>query len=151
MDRGLEPKPLAGLEEIPLYVPGKSGGGKKADKPVRLASNESPFGASPSVQAALAEAVARSHRYPPPGGAALATALSKHFGLPVERLVCGAGSDELIALLVRGLCRHRRLRVACPARIYRSSLGNSGGAGSSAGDWVGSQSAYVAGVARRTM
>ncbi len=101
MSRGLEPEPLAGLEEIPLYVPGKSGGGKKADKPVRLASNESPFGASPSVQAALAEAVARSHRYPPPGGAALATALSKHFGLPVERLVCGAGSDELIALLVR--------------------------------------------------
>ena len=101
MDRGLEPEPLAGLEEIPLYVPGKSGGGKKADKPVRLASNESPFGASPTVLAALAEAVARGHRYPPPGGAALATALSQHFGLPVERLVCGAGSDELIALLVR--------------------------------------------------
>ena len=101
MGEGGEPEPLAGLEAIPLYVPGKSGGKRRAENPVRLASNEGAFGASPSVQEAMAQACARGHRYPPPGGAGLASALSKHYGLAVERLVCGAGSDELIALLVR--------------------------------------------------
>jgi histidinol-phosphate aminotransferase len=41
------------------------------------------------------------HRYPDGGAAALREAIGKRFGLEPSRIVCGAGSDELIALLIK--------------------------------------------------
>jgi histidinol-phosphate aminotransferase len=42
------------------------------------------------------------HRYPDPGWSALQAAIAKRYGLEAGRIVCGNGSDELIALLMRG-------------------------------------------------
>jgi len=41
------------------------------------------------------------HRYPDGGAHALRHALAKKFDIPLEKIVCGAGSDELIHLLVQ--------------------------------------------------
>lgn len=44
------------------------------------------------------------HRYPDPHHVELRGALSAYLGVPVEQLLCGAGSDELIDWLLRAIC-----------------------------------------------
>ena len=68
---------------------------------IKLASNEGALGASPHAVAALQEAASDVFRYPDGGCQALRDALGERFGLDPARMVCGAGSDELIGLLCR--------------------------------------------------
>jgi histidinol-phosphate aminotransferase len=86
--------------EISPYVGGKSSvpGGRK---PIKLSSNEGALGPSPKAIEAAGKAAAEMHRYPDGGASALRGAIGKRFGLDPERIVCGAGSDELIALLIK--------------------------------------------------
>ena len=95
------PRPRPGILEISPYVGGKAeaGGGVPV---IKLSSNESAIGPSPKAKAAYADLAATLHRYPDGGATALRRALGRRFNLDPERLVCGAGSDELLALLVRG-------------------------------------------------
>jgi len=94
------PVPRPGILDIAPYVGGRAGlpGQRRV---VRLASNESPLGPSPRAIAAYRDRAAELHRYPDGGATALRAALAGHYGLDAERIVCGAGSDELIALLCR--------------------------------------------------
>ncbi|MGF1639439.1 MAG: histidinol-phosphate transaminase [Rhodospirillales bacterium] len=94
------PRPRPGLEEIAPYVGGESGIAG-VDRVIKLASNESALGPSPAAIAALREAADGIHRYPDGGCTALRRALADCFRLDAERIVCGAGSDELIGLLCR--------------------------------------------------
>ena len=94
------PVPRPGILEITPYVGGKSSAAGAA-KPIKLSSNEGALGPSPKAIEAAAKAAADMHRYPDGSATALRTALGKHFGLDPARIVCGAGSDELIALLVK--------------------------------------------------
>jgi len=64
-------------------------------------SNENALGPSPQAIAAYQAAARQLHRYPDAGAAGLRSALASRHGLEASRIVCGAGSDELIALLVR--------------------------------------------------
>lgn len=65
--------------------------------PVRsLHLNESPFGPAPSVVAAMQRAAADLNRYPDHDGAELVAALSARTGVPAERIVIGAGTNELL-------------------------------------------------------
>ena len=93
------PKPKAGILDIAPYVGGKSktSSGVKA---VKLSSNETPLGASPAAIAAFQESAKTLHRYPDGTAAALREAIAEVYNLPVDQLICGAGSDELIGLLV---------------------------------------------------
>lgn len=50
-------------------------------------------------------AAAGCNRYPDPQPAALVQALATLYGVPVERLLVGRGSDEMIDVLVRAFCR----------------------------------------------
>jgi histidinol-phosphate aminotransferase len=68
---------------------------------IRLASNESPLGPSPHAVRAYRRFSDELHRYPDGGHEALRAAIAARHGLPADRIVCGAGSDELIGLLVR--------------------------------------------------
>jgi len=68
---------------------------------IRLASNESPLGPSPRAIAAYRDMAGELHRYPDGGHEALRAAIAARHGLEADRIVCGAGSDELIGLLVR--------------------------------------------------
>ncbi|MCR6502089.1 histidinol-phosphate transaminase [Shinella sp. CPCC 101442] len=64
-----------------------------------LGSNENPYGTSPSVGAALWGLV--PSRYSDSTCAALREAISDRLGVAAERIVCGNGSEELIAALCR--------------------------------------------------
>jgi histidinol-phosphate aminotransferase len=94
------PTPRPGILEIAPYV-----GGEAVlpgiDKPIRLASNEGALGASPRAMAAYRALAGDLHRYPDGAAQELRAALGQRHGLDPARIVVGAGSDELIALLVR--------------------------------------------------
>ena len=90
-------RPRQGILDIAPYVPGKStvGGGPV----IKLSSNETPFGPSPrAIEAYLKEAQTLS-RYPDGTARPLREAIAKLYGLDPARIVCGAGSDELLSLL----------------------------------------------------
>ncbi len=94
------PTPRPGLLGITPYVGGKSTA--PGGRVIKLASNESPLGPSPRALAAYREAADTLFRYPDGGSTALRTALAAHHGIDAGRIVCGNGSDELLALLARG-------------------------------------------------
>lgn len=66
---------------------------------VKLSSNENPFGPSDAAKEAFRKAAYSLHRYPSSDHAGLRTAIAEVHGLDPERIVCGAGSDELISFL----------------------------------------------------
>lgn len=84
--------------EIKPYKPGTSKVAGKKD-PIKLSSNENALGASPKALTALHDSASNIQRYPDGGSTELRNALGKLHGLDAERIVCGAGSDELIAFL----------------------------------------------------
>jgi histidinol-phosphate aminotransferase len=94
------PQPRPGILEVDPYVGGESKA-PGVSRVIRLASNESALGPSAKAMAAYEVASKEIHRYPDGGSTALREALAKHYGLDASRIVCGAGSDELISLLVR--------------------------------------------------
>src|SRR5258708_20507214 len=97
----LAPRP--GIMKIAPYVPGKdSVEGKETI--AKLASDEGALGPSPKAMAAYAKAATELHRYPDGGAEKLRAAMGRHYGLDARRIVCGAGSDELLNLLVRAYC-----------------------------------------------
>src|SRR5258708_560357 len=92
------PIPQPGILDIAVYVPGESHV-PSGLVPVKLSSNESPLGPSPKAIAAFNKAAASLERYPDGGSTELRQAIARVYGLDANRLVCGAGSDELIGLL----------------------------------------------------
>lgn len=94
------PTPRPGVMEIEPYVGGKSGLAGQT-KIIKLSSNEGALGPSPKAMEAYRKASESLHRYPDGGATELRAALAKRYGLDGERIVCGSGSDELIALLVK--------------------------------------------------
>lgn len=68
--------------------------------PIKLSSNENPYGACEQAIAAYQLAASQLHRYPDGSCALLRDTLAALHTIPAERIVCGAGSDELINLLV---------------------------------------------------
>ncbi len=96
-------KPRPGIMKIAPYVPGKDSiAGKETI--AKLSSNEGALGPSPRAMAAYAKAAAELHRYPDGASERLRTAIGRHYGLDAARIICGAGSDELLNLLARAYC-----------------------------------------------
>ena len=93
------PQARASVLEIHPYTPGVSAV-QGATRVIKLSSNEGAFGPPPGVAAALAALAGKLHRYPDGGATALRAAIGARFGLDPERIVCGAGSDDLLFLLV---------------------------------------------------
>lgn len=90
--------PRPGILDISPYVGGDS---KVAgvERTIKLASNEGAFGPSPKAIAAIQGVSETVHRYPDGGAAKLREAIAKRYGLDADRIVCGAGSDQLLSLL----------------------------------------------------
>lgn len=94
------PRPRPGILDIEPYVGGKAAGA--AGGPVaKLSANESPLGPSPRAIEAYRGLAETLHRYPDGGSTRLRETFAARDGVAAERLVFGAGSDELISLLIQ--------------------------------------------------
>lgn len=87
--------------------------GIPVEKLVKLDANENPYGPLPAVRQALAECDAL-HIYPDPMQNRLRDALSAFLGLPRDIILAGAGSDELIDLIMRLVLRPGDYILNCP-------------------------------------
>ena len=92
--------PRPGVLDIAPYVGGESTA-PGANRVIKLSSNENPLGPSPKAFDAYLDAVKGLALYPDGGHFGLRRAIAEVHGLEAERIVCGAGSDELIALLCK--------------------------------------------------
>src|SRR5271165_7471825 len=94
----------AEVRSLPLYNAGLSIDYVKAhyqvEEVAKLGSNENPFGASPRVIAALAEALPDVALYPDPFCNELRAVLAQRLSVAADRLAFGNGSDDLIAVAV---------------------------------------------------
>jgi histidinol-phosphate aminotransferase len=71
---------------------------------VKLNTNENPYPPSPRVLEAMRHGVVETVRlYPDPDATALRRRASAVYGVPVEGILVGNGSDELLSLLVRAV------------------------------------------------
>jgi histidinol-phosphate aminotransferase len=100
----LRPRPRPGVLDIEAYVPGKSEAPGLA-RVFKLSSNESPLGPSQKTIAAYRSVADRLQDYPDGSASALREAIARAFGLDPVRIVCGAGSDDLLNLLARAYLR----------------------------------------------
>ncbi len=94
------PIPQPGILDIALYVGGAAQVPGVA-APVKLSSNENPFGCSPAVGEAIRAALTKLHRYPPTDHAALRAEIGAVHGLDPERIICGVGSDEVLTWIAQ--------------------------------------------------
>jgi histidinol-phosphate aminotransferase len=94
------PQPRPGVLDIAPYVPGKSSAPGVA-KVFKLSSNETPLGPSPKALAAYRAIAERLEDYPDGAATELREAIGAAFGLDPARIVCGAGSDDLLNLIAR--------------------------------------------------
>ena len=90
--------PKRGVLDIVGYKSGRTeapGSGRV----FKLSSNESALGPSPKAMAAIRDAAVEAGVYPDASARGLHDALAKLHGLDAARIVCGNGSDELLALI----------------------------------------------------
>ena len=94
----MPPQPKSGILDIDLYVPGKSSvpEGVKLHK---LSSNESPLGPSPEAIKAVRDITTHLQDYPDGSATSLRRAISEVYGLNPDRIICSAGSDEILSLI----------------------------------------------------
>jgi histidinol-phosphate aminotransferase len=100
MSKPERPIPRPGVLAIQPYVPGKSSAPGVA-RIHKLSSNETPLGPSPNAVAAYKGVAGHLQDYPDGAATALREAIGRAFGLDPARIVCGAGSDDLLNLLAR--------------------------------------------------
>ena len=94
------PMPRPGVLDIAPYVPGKSSAPGVA-KVFKLSANETPLGPSPKAVEAFRNCALHLEDYPDGSSRVLREAIGKSFGLDPDRIVCGAGSDDLLNLIAR--------------------------------------------------
>jgi histidinol-phosphate aminotransferase len=92
------PQPRPGVLAIDPYVPGRSTA-PGVGRVFKLSSNETPLGPSPKAVAAYHAVGEHLEDYPDGDSTALREAIGRAFGLDPNRIVCGAGSDELLNLI----------------------------------------------------
>jgi len=94
-----------GIEDLIPYPPGKPIEELERELgiqgSIKLASNENPLGPSPRAIDAIRKNLKTLHRYPDGSGYYLKSRLSEKFSLPLDRILLGNGSNELIELIIR--------------------------------------------------
>ncbi|MCG6659827.1 histidinol-phosphate transaminase [Halomonas campisalis] len=102
------------VHELTPYVPGE----QPRERLIKLNTNENPYPPAPGVETALREFPADHLRlYPDPESRALREALAREFGVEVEQVFVGNGSDEVLALAFQAFfCHGQPLQM--PAITY---------------------------------
>jgi histidinol-phosphate aminotransferase len=83
---------------IEAYKPGKSNI-KRLKRIIKLSANESALGVSPKVKKVISNKNVNFFRYPDGKSKELRNQISKKFKCDKEKIICGAGSDEVIQML----------------------------------------------------
>jgi len=87
------------------YKPGKSGRDIKqevrANKYIKLSSNENPLGPSPLAIKALKNTIYEINRYPDASGINLRKKLAKNFNVTYKNVVIGSGSEGIMSTIMR--------------------------------------------------
>ena len=91
-------KAQPGIMDIELYQSGAAHI-EGVDNVIKLSSNENPLGPSPKAIEAYQRAANNLHRYPSSDQIGLRSAIGEVLSLDADRIICGAGSDEIIAFL----------------------------------------------------
>jgi len=89
--------PRPGVASIAPYVPGRTSVAGATDI-VKLSSNESALGPSAKAITAFQSAAGKLHRYPDGAATGLREAIGARYRIAPEKIICGAGSDELLTL-----------------------------------------------------
>lgn len=96
----MTPLPRPSILHIDPYV-----GGEAAlpgiGRVIKLSSNEGALGPSPAAIEAYRREASELHRYPDGAASALRAAIAATWNLDPQRVVCGAGSDDLLCLLAQ--------------------------------------------------
>lgn len=96
-----KPQPKSSIYNINAYVPGSHRGAGISEYPtVVLSANENAYGPSPHAITAMADAITQVHRYQDAGAAHVAAKIAQTYHLDPARIICGNGSDELLALAI---------------------------------------------------
>ena len=112
---------------IEAYKPGKSSM-KRLKKIIKLSANESALGVSPRVKKVISSKNINFFRYPDGKSKELRSQISKKFHCDKEKIICGAGSDEVIQMICQ-LFLKRKDEVIVPKfsflmyRIYARIVG----------------------------
>jgi histidinol-phosphate aminotransferase len=93
------PVPNPGILDIAPYTPGKTPVPEPGRKVFKLSANETPLGPSPKAIDAYRKAAEHLEDYPEGTSRVLREAIGRTFGLDPDRIICGAGSDEILNLL----------------------------------------------------
>lgn len=84
------------VRELEPYVPGEQ---PQIDGLIKLNTNESPYPPSPEVIKLMThDAIDRLRLYPDPNSKKLKNTIANYFGLSVDQVFVGNGSDEVLAL-----------------------------------------------------
>ena len=98
------------IRALKAYVAGKPidelAREKNLKRIVKLASNENPLGPSPKALLALDSILAESHRYVDPSSPLLVQAIAKKYGKSQHEIVCGHGTDSILAYIVNAFTDH---------------------------------------------
>jgi len=96
-----------GVQKLSPYVPGKPVDelarelGLDPAKIVKLASNENPLGPSAKAVAAIQAELAELTRYPDGSGYLLKQQLASRYGVAVDQVTLGNGSNDILELVAR--------------------------------------------------
>ena len=101
------PSPRPEILTIQPYIGGESQL-EGANRTIKLSSNEGAFGVPPGARDAIRRVTEEVFRYPDGGADGLRAAIGRRWGLNPDRIVCGAGSDDLLYQLCLAYGGHGR-------------------------------------------
>jgi histidinol-phosphate aminotransferase len=114
------------LRDIAGYAPGEQPQGGKF---IKLNTNENPYPPSPQALAASADFGERLRKYPDPTATAFRRLAAASLGVTPEQIVCGNGSDEILAMVIRLLLGPEDLAAwASPTYLLYETLVRAQGA-----------------------
>ena len=98
------------IRSLKAYVTGKPidelAREKNFKRIVKLASNENPLGPSPKALDSLRGILSESHRYVDPSSPQLVRAIAEKYGKNRDQIVCGHGTDSILAYIVNAFTDH---------------------------------------------
>jgi histidinol-phosphate aminotransferase len=92
---------LAGLTLLSNRLPAAPPRHYAPGDPLRLFANENPYGPPQAARKAMADAIARSNRYPWDMTTQLREQIAATYGLQKENVLMGAGSSEMLGLVAQ--------------------------------------------------